>query len=185
MQRWMGIVIGLAVVLIIFLRAAFPDSGQDELNQVRAATSRFHRPEAALAAGYALVPGLDDCFSIPTIGGIGVHLINRERLDLDLDAREPEALVYQAGPNTMLRLGAVAYLVPAAKWDAAGHTQPPSILGQRMHRSYALGAYVLRAWVWQENQLGMFEDANPQAFCAPGTSDAGVHGGNFFLRHAR
>jgi hypothetical protein len=150
-------------------RDARPDG--DPLAQVRAETERFHRPEAALSAGYALVPGLDYCVEKPDTGGIGVHLIKSDRIDLNVTANQPEALVYLHGPGGMLRLGAVKYIVPAALWDGAGNTQPPSVLGKSLHLDPAHDEYVLYVWLRRENPSGMFRDWNPNVSCPPGTDD--------------
>ena len=135
-----------------------------QLAQVRAATAQFHSTDAAKAAGYISVPGLDFCFDNPG-GGMGFHLIKTSSLDLTVNALEPEAMVYAPGPNGQLQLDAVEYIVPAAAWDAVGNTQPPSVLGQRFHLDAALGVYILHAWIWRENPLGMFQDWNPKVSC--------------------
>jgi hypothetical protein len=96
---------------------------------------------------------------------MGFHLIQTRSLDLTLNVLEPEAMVYAPGPNGQLQLDAVEYIVPAALWDAAGNTQPPSVLGQRFHLDAELGVYILHAWIWRENPLGMFEDWNPNVSC--------------------
>jgi hypothetical protein len=138
---------------------------ENQLTQVRAVTAQFHRTDAAKAAGYTLVPGLDYCFDNPGVGGMGFHLIKTSSLDLTVNVLEPEAMVYAPGPNGQLQLDAVEYIVPAAAWDAAGNTQLPSVLGQRFHLDAALGVYILHAWIWRENPLGMFEDWNPKVSC--------------------
>ena len=140
-------------------------STADQLAQVRAATAQFHRTEAAEAAGYTSVPGLDFCFNNPGVGGMGFHLIKTSSLDLTVNVLEPEAMVYAPGPDGQLQLDAVEYIVPVVPWDAAGNTQPPSVLGQHFHLDAALGVYILHAWIWRENPLGMFEDWNPKVSC--------------------
>lgn len=138
---------------------------QDQLAQVRATTARFHRTEAAYALGYTLVPGLDYCFENPGVGGMGVHLIKTSSLDLSVDPLQPEAMVYQPGPKGQLQLVAVEYIVPAAAWDAAGNAQLPSALGHSFHLNAGLGVYILHAWIWRDNPLGMFNDWNPKVSC--------------------
>jgi hypothetical protein len=162
MKRNRPIIILLIVGLISTSLIA---AAQNNLAQVRAATVAFHRVEVAEAAGYTLIPGLDHCFENPGVGGMGIHYINPDLLDLELDPRQPEAMVYATGPNGQLRLGAVEYIVPAEPWDAAGNDGPPSILGQHLHLNEALGVYVLHAWVWMNNPAGMFEDWNPRVTC--------------------
>jgi len=96
---------------------------------------------------------------------MGYHLIKTTSLDLTVNMLEPEAMVYAPGPNGQRQLVAVEYIVPAAAWDAAGNTQPPSLLGQSFHLETLLGVYALHAWIWQANPLGMFEDWNPHVAC--------------------
>jgi hypothetical protein len=163
----------VSVVVLLCLRFLVqPAQAQSEqlslaaqLAQVRAATARFHRTEAADAAGYVSVPGLDACFNNPGVGGMGFHLIKTSSLDLTVNVLEPEAMVYAPGPDGQLQLDAVEYIVPAAAWDAAGNTQPPSVLGQTFHLDEDLGVYIVHAWIWRENPLGMFEDWNPKVSC--------------------
>lgn len=143
-----------------------PASIMDQLAQVRAATAQFQRTDAAKAAGYTSVPGLDACFDNPSVGGMGFHLIKTSSLDLTVNVLEPEAMVYAPGPDGQLQLDAVEYIVPAAPWDAAGNTQPPSVLGQHFHLDAELGVYILHAWIWQNNPSGMFEDWNPKVSCS-------------------
>jgi hypothetical protein len=111
------------------------------------------------------VPGLDYCFNKPGVGAMGFHYINVGLLDLELDPVQPEAMVYAPGPDGLLQLGAVEYIVPADLWDAAGNTEPPSLLGRHFHLNSALGVYVLHAWIWKHNPAGMFEDWNPEVSC--------------------
>ena len=138
---------------------------ETELAQLRAATAEFHRLEAAQAAGYDLVPGLDHCFDNPGVGGMGYHYINVSILDTTVELTRPEAMVYTPGPDGILQLGAVEYIVPAAAWDAEGHTHLPMLFGRSFHFNAALGVYVLHAWAWKNNPSGVFEDWNPNVSC--------------------
>jgi hypothetical protein len=141
------------------------DSLQDQLARVRAATVKYRNTDTAKAAGYISVPGLDYCFDNPGIGGMGYHLIKTTSLDLAVNMLQPEAMVYAPGPNGQMQLVAVEYIVPAAAWDSAGNTQLPLLLGQTFHLDTELGVYILHAWIWRENSLGMFEDWNPKVSC--------------------
>jgi hypothetical protein len=165
MKRKGLIIVGLAVILAILAVTAVSAAGQMELTNLRKATVKFQRLEAAQAAGYDLVEGLDHCFDNPGVGGMGYHYINADMLDLKLNALRPEAMVYAPGRNDQLKLGAVEYIVPAADWDAAGHTKPPSVLGHHLHLNKDLGVYVLHVWLWRHNPAGMFKDWNPNVSC--------------------
>lgn len=96
---------------------------------------------------------------------MGFHYINPDSLDLTLNPLQPEAMVYAPGRKGKLKLGAVEYIVPAAEWDTAGHSEPPSVLGHHLHLNPNLGVYVLHAWIWRHNPAGVFEDWNPTVAC--------------------
>jgi hypothetical protein len=164
MKRKVIVILGVTAVLSLLIAIGVSATGQSELAQVRAATAQFHRPEAARAAGWDLVPGLDHCFDNPGVGAMGFHYINMDLLDLTLDPRRPEAMVYTPGQDGKLHLGAVEYIVPAGPWDAE-YDHPPMVLGQHLHLNEALGVYVLHAWIWRHNPAGVFEDWNPNVSC--------------------
>lgn len=160
----------LVIVLIIAMLSMFSvmvvqASVQDSLAELRDATAPYHRPEAAQAAGYDLVPGLDHCFNNPGVGAMGYHYINTSLLDTMVNFLRPEVMVYTPGPNGILQLGAVEYVVPAAAWDAEGHDHLPMVLGQHFHLNPGLGVYILHIWIWKNNPAGIFEDWNPKVSC--------------------
>ena len=160
------IVVGLAVALTILMVTAVGAAGKAELAEIRRATSPYQRIEVAQAAGYTRLPDQKHCFDNPGVGGMGYHYINEDSLDLTVDPLQPEAMVYVPGLNgEELKLGAVEYIVPAAEWDAAGHSEPPSALGRSFHLNERQGVYVLHAWFWRHNPAGMFEDWNPAVSC--------------------
>ena len=166
MQRKYLLIALAAVVVAVLAVTVASAAGQGDLGKVRGANNRFKKVAVAQAAGYTLVDGLDYCFDNPGVGGMGLHYINTAGLDLVVDMLKPEAMVYFAGRDGQLQLGAVEYIVPAEPWDAAGHTAPPSVLGQQFHLNEALGVYVLHAWLWRTNPAGVFEDWNPEVTCA-------------------
>lgn len=164
MKRKALVVFGIVIVLALVLATVAQAAGQNDLARVRKATAQFQNPEAAQAAGYDLLPGLDYCFDNPGIGGMGFHYINTSLLDTTVELLRPEAMVY-APTRKGLQLGAVEYIVPAGPWDAAGNTLPPMLMGRRFHLNEALGVYVLHAWIWKHNPAGVFEDWNPRVSC--------------------
>jgi hypothetical protein len=152
--------------------AASASAGQSELAEVRASTARFHDVHAAEQAGHQLgyiAPFLlDHCIAHPTDGAMGYHYFNHDAIhDTELDPQRPEGLIYEPRPDGTLRLVAVEWIVPKAAWEAAGSTEPPSLLGQELHvLNPALGWYILHAWVWKPNPSGMFQDWNPNVDCS-------------------
>ncbi len=168
MQRRNLTLAGLALVVLVTVVAVTVVSAANggDLGKLRGATTKFKNPQAAEAAGYTLVAGLDHCFNNPGVGGMGLHYINTASLDTTVEMLKPEAMVYHAGADGRLVLGAVEYIVPAGPWDAEGHTSPPSVLGQTFHLNEQLGVYVLHVWLWRNNPAGIYEDWNPQVTCA-------------------
>lgn len=150
----------VALPVTAVLAASRPDSAE-----IRAATTQYHQIEAAMAAGYALLPGLDHCFNKPGVGAMGYHYIQAASLDLSLDLEKPEAMVYAPGPDRELQLAAVEYIVPAEPWDKANPGTLPELVGHKLHLNEELGVYVLHAWVWKNNPAGMYEDWNPKVTC--------------------
>jgi hypothetical protein len=158
------LVIVLGVVLAGVAATALA-AGQSDVAQVRRSTAQYHRAEAAQAAGWDLVEGLDHCFDNPGVGAMGYHYINVELLDTELDALQPEAMVYAPGPNGQLQLGAVEYIVPVDAWTETGNEELPSVLGHTLHLNQPLNVYVLHLWLFKNNPAGMFEDWNPNVSC--------------------
>ncbi len=91
---------------------------------------------------------------------MGVHYINTNLLDLELDPLAPEAMVYQHDEQGNLSFGAVEYIVPAEPWDAE-NDELPQVMGRHLHLNEALGVYVMHAWAFLDNPAGTFEDWHP------------------------
>lgn len=136
-----------------------------QLAQVRQSVATFADISAAQSAGWGLVDGLDHCFNNPDVGAMGVHYINVDLLDTELDPLSPEAMVYQHGSDGELSFGAVEWIVPADAWDAENPNSLPSVLGRDLHLNEALGVYVMHAWIFLENPSGVFEDWNSEVSC--------------------
>ena len=149
---------------------------QRELAQVRAATAKFHRVEEAVAAGYQLgwvngsgVRIVAGCVAHPTAGAMGYHYFNADLMaDNDVNALEPEVLVYAPDPDGGLDLVAVEWVVRSAQSNPPGVSAAPSVLGMDMHILVpppGPAFYLTHAWVWAENPAGMFADWNPEVRC--------------------
>jgi hypothetical protein len=137
------------------------------LDMVKQTTTSYMDVNAALAAGYVLVPGSDYCFDNPGVGGMGYHYINTTIMDAATDPLKPEAMVYQRDANGNLTLGAVEWIVPTAAWDAEAPSPDivPEVMGHKMHRDDTLGVYMLHAWIFKDNPSGVFADWNPTVSC--------------------
>ena len=175
-MRRVFIVLTMVAVLASTVLPAVAGSGERDLAEVRSATARFHRVEAAIEAGYELgwVNGdgnriITHCVSHPTAGAMGYHYFNADLMaDHSVNATEPEALVYAPGPDGQLQLAAVEWVVLGPESNPPGVSEPPSVLGMEMHILVpppGPAFYLLHAWVWKHNPSGMFEDWNPAVSC--------------------
>lgn len=153
---------------------------QDDLARVRRATARYHRVEAAEAAGYRLgwVNGagrliVNTCIARPVAAGggaMGYHYFNADLMATDeVELLRPEVLVYAPDDDGRLHLAAVEWVARSATSNPPGVSSAPSILGMPMHIIAPAPAgpafYLTHAWVWKENPAGMFADWNPDVTC--------------------
>ena len=176
-------VLSIAAALIaIGATAAFAYPDTVPLRQVKRATARYHNVEVAKSAGYGLLLDAQGiaCIDMPGTGAMGVHYVNGDLVaDPRIDALRPEAVVYEPGPGSHLRLVAVEYVVLKADWDRT-HRSRPKLFGRRFDLTtspnrYGLPAfYSLHAWIWRDNPAGTFAMWNPRVRC-PGTPGHGVH----------
>ena len=151
----------------------------DELAQVRRATAKFHRVDAAIAAGYQLgwVNGagktiVNTCVKHPTdatAGAMGWHYFNAALMaDNAVNANEPEVLVYEKTSDGELKLVAVEWVVRSADSNPTGVSEAPSVLGMEMHilvKKPGPAFYLMHGWIWRENPSGIFADWNPDVSC--------------------
>ena len=158
-------IIPLAVVAGLLLAAApVLAAGQSDLASARQATAKFHQAKHAEAAGYESTIDLLGCFENPEVGGMGLHYVDFGLFDDVIDATKPEALVYEMRSNGQLKLVALEYIVPLEAWSG---DHPPMLFGQHFHQHPVLPLFVLHAWIWSPNPLGMFEDWNPRVGMCP------------------
>ena len=184
MQRKHLLQIGLVILALIALtsvamtRSSSAAPAATLAETVRQATTRFKDVEEAKKAGYGLLHG---CVSNTQEGAMGVHFANGDLVgDGELDAKHPEALLYEA-KNGKMQLVAVEYVVIADAWNAK-HQAPPVLMGQLFNYSsspnrYGLPAfYELHVWAWQSNPSGVFADWNPGVSCEAYIGDPTMQG---------
>ena len=156
--------------------AGKPPGGDEQLvAQIRAATAKYHNIEAAYADGYILDPypcvGAADFGLPPAAGGMGFHLIHWGlHDDPETDPLRPDLLVYEPASslNGKPKLVALEYEVFRGDWYGAGHTEPPSLLGQEFEQIDfdGLQVFALHFWLWLDNPTGPFFDFNPKTSCS-------------------
>jgi hypothetical protein len=140
------------------------------IDEVHNATARYTDINLALAEGWvAATP----CVSGPDTGAMGVHLVLSSRINAGtLNAREPEALIYEPMTNGAMRLVGVEFIVLASVWTShhpGGGV--PALEGNLLNyipapNRYGLPAfYELHVWAWEHNPKGSYADWNTHVTC--------------------
>jgi hypothetical protein len=101
--------------------------------------------------------------------------------DGDVNANEPEIVLFEPTRNGGIRVTGADFLVFKAEWDTKHKGEgPPSLNGQLFHlfdspNRFGLDPfYTLHVWAWKENPNGTFTNWNPNVSCDafnPKTSD--------------
>jgi hypothetical protein len=140
------------------------------VEKVRRATARYRDINVALYEGW--VPATP-CVSGPNEGAMGVHFVLPSRVgDGVLNAREPEALIYEPQANGSMRLVGVEFIVMVEDWLKNNPPQStPALEGHLTNlvdepNRYGLHAfYELHVWAWEDNPNGSFADWNTDVNC--------------------
>ena len=139
-----------------------------QLNDLRAATARYHSVTQAEKAGYVKDP---HCASSP-LGGMGYHYENRALMADDaIDALRPEILVYAPKGNGKLELVAVEYWKRDADQLLSTSGDKPVLFGRGFdgpmpgHGPVMPVHYDLHVWLYEPNPSGMFAPFNPNVVC--------------------
>lgn len=176
----LGAVLQLAVVGSVAARSGpLPRS----LQEVRAALSKFHSFDQALAAGYTAAG--EPCVASPA-GTMGVHAVNAAVLALgEIDPLQPPILLYLPRADGSMELVAAEWMRVALANTANGpqpwfeSTPPPdgffnaapSVLGHTFngpmpgHNPQMPWHYDLHAWIFEANPAGTFTPFNPAISC--------------------
>ncbi|HEX5654057.1 MAG TPA: hypothetical protein VFX58_13340 [Chitinophagaceae bacterium] len=123
-----------------------------ELQQARAASSKYQHFENAIRDGYVDINVVQP--------EMGYHFLKMADLDLNFDYKKPEILVYNKEEDGRMRLVAVEYAVPI---DLTPNTAPQGFSGSAdvWNRHTGFGLWLLHAWVWAYNPEGVFNPTNP------------------------
>jgi hypothetical protein len=134
---------------------------------VQDATRKYLNVNNATAAGYAPFLG---CVTGPQFGAMGIHYVNGALLNSELNADQPQALIYEPDGNRF-RLVGVEYILDAATWLKSHNDTPPVLEGQVFQLTPAPNRFnlptffELHVWAWRDNPLGAFVDWNTRVTC--------------------
>lgn len=146
--------------------AAHESAPSNLVQTVRRATKQFIDVNAATAAGY--VPFLG-CVSGSDHGAMGIHYVNSNLMNGQIDASRPQALIYEPS-NGQLRLVGVEFIADSATW-LASNPGPPVLDGQTFlfvdspNRYNINSFFELHVWAWRDNPQGSFVDWNNHVSC--------------------
>ncbi len=163
--------LGSALVLLqLPLIATAGGAATPLIDEVRNATEQYLEISTALGDQFvAATP----CVSGPDTGAMGVHFIRLDRVTkLVLDAKQPQALIYEPMPDGAMRLVGVEFIVLDAKWTAAHPNTVPALEGNLLNyigapNRYGLPAFwEIHVWAWQQNPKGSYADWNTNVTCA-------------------
>jgi hypothetical protein len=129
-----------------------PETRQ-QLQDARTATQRYRSLDSAKADGYADISVV--------VENMGFHYMKASLADTIFDPKKPEILVYNKQHNGTIELVAVEYAVPI---PAMPHAAPEGFAGPADVWTYSttFNLWLLHAWVWSYNPLGVFVPNNPE-----------------------
>ncbi len=130
---------------------------------LRAATAKYHRIEVAMKDGYAQA---SDCHS-SRAGGMGYNYVNSGILDGVYDPTQPEALLYEMDKNGKMKLVGVKFIINIELWHSENVMIPLFGTQEFGYGTVPLTylTYQLHAWIWKNNQSGIFSMYNQNLLC--------------------
>ena len=129
-----------------------PEQAVAELTAARNATARYHSIDSAIADGYADIEVV--------VQNMGFHYMKSALVDTLFNPAKPELLVYNKQHDGHVALVAVEYAVPIPLMPnkaPEGFTGPADVWTY----STQFNLWLLHAWVWEYNPLGVFVPNNP------------------------
>lgn len=122
-----------------------------ELQQARAATARYRDIKNAKKDGYVDIDVVAQ--------NMGHHFMKMSNVDDKFDFKSPEILVYNKMEDGSMLLVAVEYAVPLGLSAEA----PEGFTGSHdaWDKNFGFGLWLLHAWVWYHNPVGVFNPTNP------------------------
>jgi len=144
------------------------DQSSTLVQTVREATKQYLDINNAVADNYGQFLG---CVSGSDHGAMGIHYVNFALLNGTIDAKHPQALIYEP-VNGQMKLVGVEFIVDQATWLKNNNT-PPVLEGQTFllidaPNRYGVPApfFELHVWAWRDNPQGDFVDWNNHVSCS-------------------
>jgi hypothetical protein len=123
-----------------------------QLQDAKSATDRYRSLKAAIADGYVDINVVTQ--------NMGFHYMKAALADTVFDPKKPEILVYNKQHNGDTALVAIEYAVPIPLMP---NQSPEGFDGPADVWTYSttFNLWLLHAWVWEYNPLGVFVPNNP------------------------
>ena len=154
---------------IAFLAFGFVPAEAQDLNceskecratlvEAKRATAKYHDIQNALDDGFVQ---FSPCVSVPGLGAMGFHYGNIGRImNPNVDASEPEVLLYIPDEDGEMRLVGLEYVVPGFLSPTA-----PELFGRPYDFDAPRSQWALHVWAWRNNPSGTFAPFNPKLEC--------------------
>lgn len=141
------------------------DHGNCETKECRAtlveakkATAKYHDFQRAIDDGFIQ---MGPCVAVPALGAMGFHYGKPSRImNPNVDAAEPEVLLYIPEEDGTMRLVGLEYVVPYALSPTA-----PELFGRAYDFDAMRNQWALHVWAWRSNPSGIFAPFNPKLEC--------------------
>jgi hypothetical protein len=129
-----------------------PAEAVQQLLDAKSATEKYRSLKTAIADGYADINVVTQ--------NMGFHYMKASYADTVFDPKKPEILVYNKQHNGDTALVAVEYAVPIPLMPGKA---PGGFAGGADVWTYSteFNLWLLHAWVWEYNPLGVFVPTNP------------------------
>ena len=120
-----------------------------ELQQARAATAKYQQFKNAVKDGYVDINVISE--------NMGYHYMRTSIVDANFEITKPEILVYNKDDDGNFELVAVEYAIPLNLPRPEGFTGSNDVWNDTSGFPF----WLLHAWVWEYNPLGVFNPTNP------------------------
>jgi hypothetical protein len=170
MRAKLFIILMLPALAVTLAASALGGGGKSEVSALKAATAKYADVQRAIADGYTVELaqteeyGGGTCIANGDAGAMGIHMLSPGRLDGNLEATNPEVLLYERQRYGRLKLTGVEYVVAGGSQPTL-YGQPFADTNLARYGDPATNVWTLHAWVWRPNPNGMFDPWNTRVTC--------------------